>query len=268
MDTLEVLHTLVRRLDASNLPELKVIPWAAPVVSFGKLSSAKIATLGLNPSNREFVDVDGNELDGYNRRFHSLKSLKINSWSDARCSHLEAILDSCDNYFSGNPYDNWFQALNRLIVGINASYYGMFSEACHLDLVPYATACKWFELNTSQRTALLRNSSDALGMLLRKSSVEMLILNGRSVIEHLQSIADCKFKRDIVPDWTLPRRSNVGVSGYAYTGKIYQVAGVGLSREISVLGYSHNIQSSYGVTSKVKESIRQWIAHSASEVFC
>lgn len=268
MSTLDLLSTMVRRLDDSHLQELSVIPWAAPVLSFGSPSRSKIATLGLNPSNREFVDTAGNELDGCNRRFHTLKSLGLRRWPDAKVEHLKQIQESCDNYFERNPYDGWFKALNQLILGVNSSYYGMFSDACHLDLVPYATSCKWVELTTSQRNCLLKSGGDALGLLLRESSIEALVLNGQSVIENLQAVSQCVFKREAVPDWTLPRHSSQGVKGYAYTGKICQISGIGLGREISILGYSHNIQSSFGVTTKVKTAIQQWITHTASEVFC
>lgn len=268
MSTLEILSALVRRLDDPRLGKLGVIPWAAPVLSFGDLSQSKIATLGLNPSNREFVDLAGIELSGGHRRFHTIESLGIKRWSEATEEHLQQILKSCNDYFSGNPYDGWFQALDKLIVGTKVSYYGLFSGACHLDLVPYATACKWMELTSAERTALLSSTGDALGLLLRESSVEVLVLNGQSVIENLQSIGGCKFHREAIPDWTLPRRSSPGVTGYAYTGKLCQVSGIGLGREISVLGFSHNIQSSFGVTTKVKSAIQQWIAHSANGAFC
>lgn len=266
MSTLNVLSKLVSRLDSGKLFDMDVIPWAAPVPSFGNLSQSKIATLGLNPSNREFVDIAGAELDGNNRRFHTLKSLGINRWSDATPKHLKKILESCNCYFEGNPYDGWFRALDKLIVGVNASYYGLFSTACHLDLVPYATACKWVELTSTQRSTLLNASGDALGLLLRESPVKVLVVNGQSVIENLQLISGCVFKREAVADWTLPRKSSDGVVGHAYTGSVSQVCGVELEREIYVIGYSHNIQSSFGVTTQVKTSIQQWIANSASSM--
>lgn len=268
MKTIDILGDLVARLDQRGLRDLEIIPWAAPVLSFGNLSRSKIATLGLNPSNREFVDVDGKELTGSARRFHTLKSLRIKRWADATNDHLTQILESCNCYFSGNPYDGWFGALNKLMVGANVSYYGLFSDACHLDLVPYATACKWVELTSMQRSHLLKSAGDALGLLLRESPVEVMILNGQSVIENLQAIGNCTFEREAVPAWTLPRRDSAGVTGYAYTGKLSQISGIGLGREITVLGYSHNIQSSFGVTTAVKSSIQQWITHGASEAFC
>jgi hypothetical protein len=269
MSTIDILSTMIQRLENPWLSELGVIPWAAPVISFGNLSQSKIATLGLNPSNREFVDLEGNELDGCHRRFHTLNSLGIQSWSEVTDEHLHLILDSCNKYFYGNPYDSWFRALEKLIIGTNVSYYGgLFSPACHLDLVPYATACKWGELTSTQKTTLLNAEGDALGLLLRESSIEVLVLNGQSVIENLQMIAGCTFERNAVPDWTLPRRASSGVAGYAYTGDICKISGVDLGREITVLGYSHNIQSSFGVTTQVKDAIQQWITHSTNEVIC
>lgn len=267
MSTFEILSSLVQRLNGPHLRELNVISWAAPVPSFGELSRSKIATLGLNPSNREFVDARGSELEGKDRRFPTLRSLGIKQWSDATEGHLNQILESCRNYFSNNPYDTWFKSLDNLIIGTNVSYYGLFSRACHLDLVPYATSCKWIELTMRQRTTLLNSGGDALGQLLRDSPVELLVLNGQSVIENLQLISGCTLKKEAIADWTLPRKSSSGVIGFAYTGKISQISQTILGREISVVGFSHNIQSSYGVTNKVKTSIQQWITYRAKEVF-
>src|SRR6266699_3693586 len=87
-----VLSDLVRRLDAEDLGESGIIPWGAPVPCFGDLTRATVATLGLNPSNREFVDDAGRELDGPHRRLHTLKSLGLSRWSDVTASHLTLIL--------------------------------------------------------------------------------------------------------------------------------------------------------------------------------
>lgn len=268
MSTLEILSNLIQRLDSPELSDLSVIPWATPVISFGNLSSSRIATLGLNPSNREFVDSSGVELTGNYRRFHTLGSLNIEGWSEVREEHIEKIKSSCDEYFDKNPYDRWFKSLEKLIAGSGISYYGLFSNACHLDIVPYVTSTKWGELSIVQRHSLLKMTADSLGLLLRESNIEILILNGQSVIENLQSASRCSFKREIIQDWVLPRRSTKGVTGYAYTGTISQVSGVELGRKVHVLGYNHNIQSSFGVTKKVKDAIQEWISRSTKEVFC
>ena len=69
------LTTLLDRLDSADTQRAAVIRWGSPVPSFGDLTKSDVATLGLNPSNKEFVDNSGNELSGSERRFHTLKSL-------------------------------------------------------------------------------------------------------------------------------------------------------------------------------------------------
>lgn len=260
------LASLLERLDNKALSSAQVIPWGSPIPSFGDLSHSTVATLGLNPSNREFVDIQGNELDGSFRRFHTLKSLGLRKWSDATAQHQKLIIESCHRYFYKNPYDGWFKGLDKIISGTKASYYDMSIKACHLDLIPYATACKWTELTSQQRSLLLALAGDTLGLLIKDSPVRLLILNGKTVIENLQKIADVNFKQESISDWTLPRKSGIGVRGVAYSGTIKEVAGVHLDREVHVLGFNHNIQSSFGVTTRVKNAIRNWITKSAEEI--
>lgn len=260
------LLSLLERLDNKELVKAQVIPWSSPIPSFGDLSCSTIATLGLNPSNREFVDVEGKELEGGFRRFHTLKSLGIKNWSSANSHHRKLIQESCNRYFHQNPYDGWFKGLDRIISGTNTSYYDNLFKACHLDLIPYATACKWTELTTQQRALLLNFAGDTLGLLLRNSPVRVLILNGKTVIENLQKIAGVSFEKTLMTDWTLPRKAGGGVKGFAYSGTISEVAGIRLERNVHVLGFNHNIQSSFGVTTVVKSAIRNWITLSAGEI--
>ncbi len=260
------LTTLIDRLDSNEVLGTDVIQWGCPVPSFGDLSISRVATLGLNPSNREFVDELGNELKGTSRRFHTLNSLGIKSWSDVDVRHLRLMLETCRSYFLGNPYDRWFKILNQVVVGANASYYDMFSRACHLDLIPYATTHKWTELSTYQRSSLLAVAGDTLGLLLRDSPVQILILNGRSVVEQFQDIAGIELDSQEMPAWSLPRQSTSDVMGIAYHGIVDSISGIELEHSVLVLGFNHNLQSSFGVTTNVIRAIRTWIAQASKEV--
>lgn len=257
----ETFQILIDRLQADALKETNVIPWGAPVPAFGDLWRSKIATLGLNPSNREFVDDCGNELDGTNRRFHTLRSLNLRWWSETESEHFDLMVESCTSYFSKNPYDRWFKKLDYIIEGTGASYYSALfkSPACHLDLIPYATACKWTELNKLQRTTLLEFNADTLGELLRDSNVSAIILNGKSVIETFCHVTNAKLETEVMHEWMLPRRTSAGVLGHAYEGSVSSIAGIDLEREIEVFGFNHNLQSSFGVTKRVMDSIRKWL---------
>ncbi|MBZ5523718.1 MAG: hypothetical protein LAP21_15900 [Acidobacteriia bacterium] len=242
-----------------------VIKWGCPVPSFGDISRSRVATLGLNPSNREFVDEMGDELQGELRRFHTLKSLGLKDWSDADARHLRLILESCRRYFLGNPYDTWFKRLDHVVSGAKASFYDTACGACHLDLIPYATVRKWTELTASQRSSLLAVAADTLGLLLRDSPVRILILNGKSVVEQFQEIAGIRLEQEKMPGWSLPRQRKPDVAGFAYRGVVHSLSGIDLYHRILVLGFNHNLQSSFGVTKEVIRSIRNWISRAASE---
>jgi hypothetical protein len=60
--------------------------------------------------------------------------------------------------------------------------------------------------------------------------------------------------------WALPRSQNEKVSGIAYKGALSEIAGIELRQELVVLGFNHNIQSSFGVTTQVMDAIQRWIS--------
>ena len=260
------LTTLIYRLDSTaQLARSRVLKWGCPVPAFGDLGGAHVATLGLNPSNREFVDNAGRELEGPSRRFPTLRSLQLRSWSDVSAHHLSLILESCLHYFHRNPYDAWFRKLDFVLSGINASYYGGASQACHLDLIPYATTRKWTELATHQRRTLLSVCSDTLALLLRDSPIRVLILNGRSVINHFNDLITPPLDASEIPSWALARGSGLHVKGIAYRGVVSTMTGVPLGRDVLVLGFNHNLQSSFGVSREVIRAIRDWIGEAAKD---
>ncbi len=260
------LTTLIDRLDNSRLTDAEVIRWGCPVPSFGDMSTARVATLGINPSNREFMGEDGAELTGERRRFHTLGSLGLRSWADVDVRHLRLILDSCSAYFSGNPYDVWFRKLDHVVSGADASFYGGRYGACHLDLIPYATARKWTQLSSRQRSSLLTIAGDTLGLLVQNSAVRVLILNGRSVVQNFEEIAGISLDRRRMPAWGLRRGAKPDVDGFAYEGTVRCLAGIPLQHELLVLGYNHNLQSSFGVTKEIVKSIRAWVSYAVREV--
>jgi hypothetical protein len=212
------------------------------------------------------VDGSGEELSGEERRFPTLSSLHIEAWSEVSALHLEEIVRSCREYFQENPYSQWFGRLNKVISLTNSSYYGGIFRACHLDLIPYATSCKWNELKARQRSKLFEVSKDTLGRLLRGTPVRLLVLNGTSVVEKFSEIVDINLKEERKPEWALPRKNSSDVMGYAYTGEVCTVSGISLGHRVCVVGFNHNIQGSFGVTQEVTQSIREWIGKLSQEV--
>lgn len=253
------LQYLLKEMISIRLCEVDIISWGSPIPSFGNLATAKIATVGLNPSNREFVDETGRELEGAKRRFHTLKSLGLRKWNEAQRQHLELIIDYCFNYFDRNPYDGWFKKLDHIISGTSFSYYFPSGFACHLDLIPYATFTKWTDLTKLQQKKLLDISSDYLGMLINNSQIDLLVLNGQTVVDNMQRISGGELEKSFMQKWSLPRKNTEPVQGFSYKGVINQIGNISLKKPIKVLGYNHNIQSSFGVTKDVQKSIRNWV---------
>ena len=256
---------LLSLLKGSGLARLSVIPWAAPVVAFGSSIDSQVATLGLNPSNLEFVDGKGLQLTETKKRFESLQSLHLSKWEQVNLEHVELILESCEEYFFRNPYDQWFKRLEKILVETGASYYGRIGRgACHLDLVPFATAEKWSALSRIQKTELIELGAPSLARTLSASNVKVLVLNGATVVREFgRLLSGASMQAQPQPSWTL---QGGRVQGLSYTARVSAVGGIRLQHEILVLGFNHNIQSSFGVTTQVVGNIAAWIGQQAEGV--
>ena len=253
---------LAKRLaNDGRLTQAKVIDWAQPVPYFGDLASAQVATVGLNPSDREFPEEDGTPIRG-GHRFHTLESLGLESWADAGDDQIRAVKESCDGYFGNNPYRRWFNGLDDVISGAGASYYGGARfAACHLDLVPYATKCKWSGLPSASKTYLRDIGAPVLARAIAGSRIKVLALNGSGVVDNFRYMFQCDLETRRMPEWTLTTRQ----SGYAFSGVLDRLPQVGrLNRRVIVLGFNHNIQGSRGITSEIRNSIRDWFAREAA----
>lgn len=245
---------LVRLIDQATLltPSECILEWASPVPFFGDVEAATVATVGINPSNREFVDAAGHELRGPARRLSTLASLGLRRWSQVSGKHLSEIRLSCLRYFTTNPYRRWFDVLDRTLRAGHYSYYA--GNACHLDLVALATRQKWGAVDARTRQRLVDDGKAVLAEIIRDSSLTTLILNGRSVVSEFESFAGIELAAEQIDSWTLPRK-NGGVKGYMFTGTFDTLGGVDLGRRIAVYGYNHNLQSSFGVTAAVIDRI-------------
>lgn len=263
--TYHALTSLVDLLDRGNLDAQGVLAWAAPVPSFGSAPTSQVATVGINPSCREFVDADGLELQGARQRLPTLSSLGLRTWGHADHVALATILRACDTYFRGNPYDRWFGVLERVLSPMGATFYGEAPNACHLDLVPYATRDKWGELSPAVRAALTAQGASVLGHLIRDSSIKLILLNGRSVVRLVETSSDWVPETLDMPRWSLPRSGSRVVRGVAYRGSLRVLGGIELRHPITVLGWNHNLQSSFGVTADVIEDIGAWVSTGGRE---
>jgi hypothetical protein len=257
MNELAHVAELVDVLDGAD-PKV-IMNWTCPVPYFGVLGRARLATVGLNPSSREFVGDFGEELTGDERRFPTLRSMRLKRWSEADASNIADIVDACDGYFSRRPYDRWFRVLDQAISGTRLSYYARDRQAAHVDLVPFATLTKWGQLSPSQRLQATKAGRDTILALLAMSPVQMLVLNGQSVVDAFSAEFGVEFSAEVQPKWTLPRVGSSGIPGISYMATLDRILGEQLDRRLVVIGFNHNLQSSFGVTTDALVGIRSWI---------
>jgi hypothetical protein len=229
-----------RRLRQLPSDSSGVVLGSSPVVAFGNPGGARVATLGLNPSRQEFLDTDGKELDGRRRRFETLASLGVPSLASASDEVIGSVLSACNEYFQRNPYRAWFDQLDEILRAIGASYYD--GSACHLDLVQWATD------PSVVRRRLLGEDSRFFLEQLRREKIELLLLNGSGVIRGVQRSLGRSLSEKSVPI-TVRTVTSRFVTGY--------IEGV------KVVGWSTNIQSSFGVTNELRARIAERVSELA-----
>ena len=254
-----IIYDLIKLISDPKIIRASVIPWASPVAFFGKLNQAKIATLGLNPSDLEFNSKEGRELSPVLNRLPTLRSLKKSKW-ETNEETINQILSSDLNYFNNRPYDFWFKKLDYLINGAGFSYYFPKENACHLDLVPFATTLKWKDLKSNDKATLITQTGGYLAKIINQSNIQTLVLNGQSVVSELERVTGLKLKMIEKPEWSTRNGKNGLITGKSYTGVVTKIRDVQLKNPINILGFNHNIQSSYGITKEIQSNIRNWIS--------
>lgn len=215
-----------------------VVPSSTPVVSFGNSGVARVATLGLNPSRVEFEEKDG-WLEGAKRRLATHQSLEVTTLVDAPDTVVAQVLTECHDYFLRNPYWKWFGQLETLLTSaVGASYKN--GTACHLDLVQWATDPTWGHLGAAARKQLIAADRAFLRQQLMSERIELVLLNGGRVVDEVASTGVTFTSRpsavDAVHDKSTPMV-------------------VGRDRGVLYVGWRVNLQSSPGVTNRLRSAI-------------
>lgn len=165
-----------------------VIEKSTPVISFGDFTKSQIATLGINPSAFEFQSA-GKLLKGERKR--------LADEENGPCDPMEIWFKS-KYYFFANPYWSWFKHLEELLLQVGGSYR---SNACHLDLSPWATNPIFGKLTQDQQSTLLNHDRELLNWQISESEIKTVLFNGatvRNTIEaaqnyHLQKVDEIKY---------------------------------------------------------------------------
>ena len=223
-------HILDRIKSPYPIPEI-IVKKSTPVLSFGDFQNAKVFTLGINPSNLEFEDRNGELLKNQMRRLQTFNSLKKEDYSFLSDENAKKILDGCLNYFNKKPY-HWFNKFEKILTDIGVSY-NEPPFAAHVDLVQWSTKTKWSKLTNNQREILIEDGRKFLEYQLESDSLEIVLLNGRTVIDSFKDWSEVELNSSA---FEIPKGKNAEIVTGLYKNKV------------KIIGWSVNIQSSFGVS--------------------
>jgi hypothetical protein len=179
-------------------PSSSSVPLSLPVLFFGDLFTAGVATVGLNPSDKEYLDRGGTELDGAARRFETLTSLGVAnraSLTDKQCEH--AIQRMRTYYQPGKPIYGWFRSLDRVTRAMGYSY--EVGEVAHLDLAQEATNPTWSKLaKTSPAEFASLRSTDLPFLLwqLEMFPLHIVICDGRTAFTEVSHLIGGQVRKE------------------------------------------------------------------------
>lgn len=221
-----------------------VIGGSTAVVSFGNFREARVATLGINPSKREFLTKDGEWLPEHERRLATCELIAAESCEDITLEQAIQIVSESDNYFSKNPYE-WFRYLEKFLNhAFNTSYYD--GSACHLDLSQWATDPVWGELSKQQQQILLDDGVHHLRSQLAQKNITHVIVNGAQVWNEIKRSGLAKFE-------------DKGKTTFS-KNKTSCTLRVGHGEGTTFIGWTANIPSSPGSTeNKFHDELCEWL---------
>jgi hypothetical protein len=231
----------------------EIIPGSTPVISFGDFTRAQIATIGINPSTKEFLTGGKSPkliVGKGKKRLEDFESLEINDYGQITSEKADAVWRGCQEYFQRNPY-HWFSHFAPVLSAAGASYAD--GSATHLDLTQWATRPVWSSLSNETRSLLLSEDLDFFIWQNSQPNIKLRLINGRTV---LNQVTDLDIF-DLIEEEPLEIHTTTGIN------KCQMYQGTGSHGE-RVLGWSVNIQSMRGsnaLKEAAAEKIGRWVAN-------
>jgi hypothetical protein len=246
LDPADLPTRVLERMGKAPPKGFPVVRHSIPVVAFGNPSTSRVATCGINPSRAEFLSKNDTLLEGGGQRFETVPSLAPGGLADADPTAIASAVESCYRYFEHRPYWRWFGKLETLLAALDASY--IAGTACHLDLVQWATDPVWRGLGGKEKQIALDADKQFLLRQLQEEPVQILLLNGRTVVDTYVATVGSLAELDepVAVD---------GVSTVIFKGE---------TKGVIVVGWSANLQSSRGLTGAFRQALSARVRQEAS----
>ena len=164
-----------------------VVPNSIPILWFGDLdaykrSDLRIVTVGLNPSNIEFLSNSNSNNYSVSHRFP--KAVNLVGKSKLSTNDILVYEDSMNEYFTNQLngkrtwYRTWFSNNEAALHGLDASYFNSVDykrTAIHIDLWTPVATDKWKLLTKNQKVILRNNTGCSFNQLLVKLDPNVII---------------------------------------------------------------------------------------------
>jgi hypothetical protein len=239
----EILERLIKRTMEAFPQNAPIVEQSTPVVAFGDCTTARVATLGINPSYEEFQDSNGVLLKGKEKRLVDHESLGGDFTFGLSESQAEKVIAGCSTYFLNRPF-GWFDDIENVVLKPNGMNYRS-GEACHLDVIQWATNPIWSKI-TNQRecVSLLENDSEFLKFQIASQGYDFIFLNGNTVIKQVKSL-------------NLVKLQHAGFTPFGH-GVRKSRLWLGELGETKFIGWNLNIQR-HETTPSNKAALSEWI---------
>lgn len=159
---------------------LSITQKSTPIPFFGNLESAKVCTISLNPSDREFLDSKGSLLN--KKRLYDRDLLKKEDDESLTEADAKKVVDGCEKYFENNPYRLWFNKMDYFLKSFESTYSYYSKTAVALDLAQWATTPKWSSLSEYVRSELLSKGIPFLKDILEYKKFDFIFFEWKNCI--------------------------------------------------------------------------------------
>lgn len=176
---------LIDRIRRPLSDGLAIVSDSVPITSFGDPRSARVASVGINPSVNEFCSGKQGKplLESHKKRFVDRETLGLGKRDVLTEQQALQVAESRDRYFDVNPYWSWFSPMQTYVMSpLGVSYKDR--TAVHLDLVQWATDPVWSLIkDASVQNRLVDDDLPFLRTLIAQGGYDLIVLNGRTVVE-------------------------------------------------------------------------------------
>ena len=198
-DKLELVPAYIREhvLNAKPPDGCCVPVGSIPALAEGHFTSARVATVGINPhgswKRNDFLPKEWETLDR----------------DDVDEQLLNRVWEEKTRYFERNTY-RYFTALKPVLNACGVTYGGRYGAeqpdlACSLDLVQWPTNPRWSSLpkgcSPDAQSKLLNDGAPFFEKILQENeNIQLLLGNGKTVVEQLENTFNVLFDKGKVDD--------------------------------------------------------------------